>query len=200
MDLDSLEHVGYLTLFLLLLGGAIGFPIPEDLPLIAAGVLSQSDHLDPLAAFIVCYSGILVGDLIIFTIGRSLGPSIFERSWFQRRVSPARIRLLRNKLSKRSVLTIFVARHLFYLRSITFLTCGAVKMSYAKFIAADSIAALVSAPLMMSIGYFAAEHSENIAKNLQIGLIAIAVLAIAVYFLLRKKKKQGKRSRRALTQ
>lgn len=149
------------VLFLLLIAGAVGFPIPEDIPLILGGIASHRGNITPLTTFFVCYSGVIIGDMIVFLIGRTLGPSLFEKKWFKARMSKRRMRRLKLRLEKRSLLMIFIARHLFYLRTMTFLTCGAVKMRASRFVFADSIAALISVPIMIWIGFAFSEHYET---------------------------------------
>jgi membrane protein DedA with SNARE-associated domain len=150
----------YGSLALLLLGGVIGLPIPEDFPLILAGILIQLGKCDPLITFFVCYTTIVVGDVIIFTIGRWSGPSIFKLKWFSSRATKTKLKRVRVGIERRSILTVFLARHIFYIRTITFLSCGALNMSFARFLIADMIAALISVPLMLVVGYFAASHYD----------------------------------------
>jgi len=180
----------YIGLFLMLMGGAIGLPIPEDLPLIAGGILIQLGKTNPETVFIVCYSGIVLGDIMIFSFGRWLGPSVFRRKPFQTPRARYRIKRIRLSMERRSVLMIFVARHLFYLRTLTFLSCGALKMRFSTFLVADAIAALVSAPLMLALGYFASEHYETVVGWLhqaKIYSIFIGIgIAVAAYILYRR--------------
>jgi len=189
--LISHGFVVYAALFFMLLGGAIGLPIPEDVPLILAGIVAQLGRADLLILFVVCYCGILIGDGLIFFAGRKLGPSVFSSKWFSKRFSPARIRLARNALERRSLLTIFLARHLFYMRSLTFLICGAVRMKVRKFFTADALAALVSTPIMMAIGYFAAEHYEAFLHNIRSAILILLAILLVTY-LFRRKYSKGK--------
>src|SRR5262249_39071217 len=149
------------------MGGAIGLPIPEDIPLILAGIVLHEGRANLECTFAVTYVAILLGDLLIFSAGRKLGPSISKRSWFQMRVSESRIRRVKYNLEKRSLIMIFIARHLFYLRTLTFLACGALRMNLWRFLAADAIAALVSVPLMLGLGYFAAEHYDYVIAQIK---------------------------------
>ena len=187
----------YLFLFLALVGGAFGAPIPEDLPLVVGGVLVNRGSANAQLLFLVCYTAIVIGDLIIFLIGRRFGPTLFSKPWVQKRMPPARIRKMKLDLEKRSLLMIFLARHLFYLRTITFLTCGAVKMRFQRFIVADMCAALVSVPIMLSLGYFAAEHFEKalqIFKQIEYALL-VATLLLLAYFYYRYKSRQSEREK-----
>lgn len=182
----------YLFLFLSLVGGAFGAPIPEDLPLAIGGVLIQQGKAETHFVFLACYSAIILGDLIIFLIGRRFGPALFTKSWVKKRLPPSRIRKMKLDIEKRSLLMIFLARHLFYLRTVTFLACGAVKMRTERFLIADACAALVSVPVMLSIGYFAAEHFKKalvVFKRLEYALLAVMIL-FGVYLVFKRRKKK----------
>ncbi len=185
----------YLALFAMLLAGSVGFPIPEDIPLILGGILSQQGTTRLSLTFLVCYLGIVIGDLIIFSAGRKVGPALFNRNWFKLRLPPEKLEKIRLRLENRRILMIFVARHLFYLRTVTFLMCGAVKMKFSHFLIADLIAALISASIMISLGYLAAENYKVILfwidKLKFYTLIPVILAIIALYIYYKRKNRQG---------
>ena len=182
----------YSALFMMLLGGAVGLPIPEDLPLLMSGVLVQQGTIDLRWAFIVCYVGVMVGDGMIFFVGRKFGPALFNQKWFRSKMTTRKIKRIRLNLEKRSFVMILVARHLFYMRTITFLTCGAVGMRVEKFFIADAIAALISAPIMVGLGYLGAENFHHIlglfgqARSVTVFGGVIFAIAIGLVFLVRR--------------
>jgi membrane protein DedA with SNARE-associated domain len=179
----------YVLVFLMLLAGAVGLPMPEDIALITGGILVSSGQSNLLLMSLVCYTGIIAGDLIIYRIGWIAGPTILRKRWARRYFSVHRIRSLRGNLEKRTFLTIMVARHLFYLRTATFLFCGAVRVSFIRFIVADAIAALITTPLMLGIGYVCGEHYREILSTVNEvkELFGLAVILIAGYLLLRSR-------------
>lgn len=179
----------YLLLFMFLMGGALGLPIPEDLPLIAAGVFAFREEANIFGLFATCYLGVVTGDILIFVIGRRWGSALFSSPWFKRKLSPRRLKRFKQGLERNRFFTIFLARHLFYLRMVTFIACGAVKMSYTRFILADAIAALVSVPLMMTIGYTTWEHQERLIENIEWLLLG---LLLGVGFLLLRSQRSSK--------
>lgn len=187
----------YVGLFVLLMGGAVGLPIPEDVPLILAGILAHRGNGKLQFIFLTCYVGIIVGDLIIFSIGRKLGAKISNKNWFNTRISPAALERTKRALEKRSLLTILLARHLFYLRTVTFLACGAVRMSYSRFILADAFAALISASVMMALGFYFSENMDEIfhllqkTKYLSLGAIIVVLFGVAWYLKMRRPKDEG---------
>lgn len=183
----------YITLFLLLMGGAIGLPIPEDIPLLLAGILVHQDKARLDIVFPVAYAAIVLGDLLIYSVGRAFGRSITKKSWFPFRLSESQLRRAKHNIEKRSILMIFIARHLFYVRTLTFLSCGALKMNIWRFVLADALAALISVPLVLGLGYFASEHYEAAvaflkqAKAWSLVLVAVIVLGVVI-FVMRKRK------------
>jgi len=159
--------------------------MPEDIPLILGGVIANQGvvHLDTV--FLVCYAGILIGDLIIYFIGRRYGPRLFAKPKMQQRFTPERVARLKRRLEKRGFVAIFIARHLPYLRTITFLACGAVKMPLRRFFVADAAAALVSAPLMLALGFIFSEHYSALVafiNKFKIVSVGLAVGMVIVYF------------------
>ncbi len=182
----------YAVLFGLLLTGAIGFP-PEDFTLILAGITYHQGKGSLQVLFVLCYAGTVLGDFFIYAVGRWFGNTLFSKEWFKRRVRPGRIKITRNGLEKRSISMIFVARHLFYLRTVTFATCGAVKMKFLRFVFADCISAIVSVPLMLFLGYQASEHYDTVIDFLSRAklfskLILVVGVFVVLYIIYKKRR------------
>lgn len=186
----------YLVVFALLMGGAFFLPFPEDLVLILTGVLIHREMVNPYIMIAVVYGAILLGDLFLYALGYFFGMSLFKKRWFRNRIHPSKIRKAQVHLDKNNILTVFVARHLFYLRSITFVTCGAVKMNFFKFLFADAIAAIISTPIMIGIGYLASENFEVIRKNMRILELGAGILmgAVIIWYFARHRKKPATES------
>jgi membrane protein DedA with SNARE-associated domain len=182
----------YLLVFAALMAGSIGIPAPEDLTLIAAGVLCSLDQVNTLIMGLTCYFGLILGDLVIYRIGWMTGPTLFRKKWFRRHISTKRLEVMRTNLHKRTMLTILVARHLFYIRTATFLMCGAVRISFVRFVVMDAIAALITAPLMMGIGFIFAHNYETIVRwvrDLKFVLVGLGILtALFLYRRYRRSK------------
>lgn len=182
--LNSHGVVAYLLVFAVLLISSLGAPIPEDLTLIVAGIISHLDQVHTVLMALVCYAGILLGDLIIYRIGWLAGPALFRKKFFRRHLTTHRLQLLRENLERRTILTIFVARHLFYIRTATFLLCGAVRISFYRFVLIDACAALVTVPIMMGIGYLFAHNYQSIIAAIQQIKYLLVVVGIIVFALL----------------
>jgi len=179
----------YLIISLALLAGALGLPIPEDIPLIASGVLIHKGLANPYILIPICYIITVLGDYFIYSIGSALGDKLFQVNWFKKRYPTKRIKRVSLRLEKNSFLMIFIARHLFWLRTPTFLMCGAVKMKRKSFLISDSIAALFSNIIMINLGYFGTQHYETIKPYLKTSSYVIGIIFIYVFYRIIKKKK-----------
>jgi membrane protein DedA with SNARE-associated domain len=178
--------LAYLLVLAALLAGSVGMPAPEDLTLIAAGVLCSLDQVNTWIMVATCYFGLILGDLIIYRIGWMTGPTLFRKKWFRRHISTKRLNAMRTNLHKRTMLTILVARHLFYIRTATFLMCGAVRISFARFVIMDAIAALITTPLMMGIGYAFAHNYDVIVRYVRdLKYLLVAIGIVGAFFILR---------------
>ncbi len=150
----------HITVFVLLFLGGLGFPIPEDLPLIFAGVAVEKGLVELLPMATTAYIGVLIGDQFLYFIGYRYGKGLIKKGvdspWFPS-LTHDRVRLVRDQWTKHRYWLIIAARHLFPIRAVTFLSAGTLHVPYIDFLIADAIAAVMSVGLMMGIGYFIGE-------------------------------------------
>ncbi|MCB0343761.1 MAG: DedA family protein [Bdellovibrionales bacterium] len=193
-DNGFVVHAG---VFIMLLLGGIGFPIPEDIPLILGGV-AIAQKIAPLTTmFLVCYVGVMAGDQTMFFIGHRYGQRLLDagaRSRFFPAITDEKVAEIREGLRKRRLLYIFIGRHLFPIRSATFVCAGALRVPFFEFLLADAIAALVSVTLMMSIGWWLGDHLtpetvEHLVEQAHFYIIALVLICAFAYYLRRQMKK-----------
>lgn len=192
-------HAG---VFILLVLGGMGFPIPEDIPLLLGGV-SVAKEIAPLETmFFTCYAGVILGDQIMFLIGHFYGSKLLSAGSKSRMfpgITEEKIEEIRDGLRKRRLLYIFIGRHLFPIRSATFVCAGALHIPFLEFFVADALAALVSCSIMVSLGYWLGgsltpENVNHFVHQAHVYIIGIAVVCAAFlllrYVLKKKRKKQ----------
>ena len=71
--METILRYGLLAVFLALMLTPFGLPVPEDVSLLGAGILSATGHARLHEAFIVGYIGVVGGDVISWTFGRRVG-------------------------------------------------------------------------------------------------------------------------------
>src|SRR5262245_57182906 len=68
-----IEHHGYSIVFLVVFAEAIGAPVPAALALVAGGAAAASGSLRGPGVFTVAVVAILLGDSLIYLLGRLMG-------------------------------------------------------------------------------------------------------------------------------
>lgn len=147
----------HITLFGMLILGGFGFPIPEDIPLILGGVAASQDVVSFKAILLTCYLGVVLADQIIYFFGYFFGQKLINagtKSDLFPSITEERVEKIRAGLRRRRFVYILVGRHLFPLRTATFLVAGSLAIPYLEFLIADAIAALLSVALVTSAGYW----------------------------------------------
>jgi membrane protein DedA with SNARE-associated domain len=192
-DPAILEHFSYIGLFIFLILGAIGFPFPEGTILIICGFLIFNNVIEALPAIIVAYSGILIGDLIAYSIGRKYGRMVVTHKSFQWIISPAQLSKLENKFNKKGILFIMIGGHLL---GEIFLVAGVMRMPVFKFIISDAIASLLTIAIWTGIGYIGGNSLDVIKKDItrveHMAILLITLLLIIFLFYKRFKPPKNK--------
>ena len=66
----------YLYAFGILILCGFGLPVPEDITLVAGGLVSGLGATNPHIMLAVCFTGVLLGDSIIYIAGKLFGYKI----------------------------------------------------------------------------------------------------------------------------
>lgn len=171
---------GYIAVFLVLMLCGFGIPIPEDITLVAGGVISGLHYTNVHIMVAVGLAGVLVGDGLMFLLGRHFGEQILRFKLVARLMPPKRYAQVQQKFDKYGNRVLFVARFLPGLRSPIFLTAGmSGKISFWQWLVMDGFAALISVPLWVYLGHFGAENKNWLLKQIhhfQYGLYAILII------------------------
>jgi membrane protein DedA with SNARE-associated domain len=191
-----LQHAFYSGLFLILVLASLGLPIPEDVPLIVAGLLMHTHPgiADWRATFAVALVGIMSGDLILYFLGRRWGPDVVNHRSVRRLITPQILRRASDKFHRYGMWYCFFGRFLMGVRAAMCLTAGATRFPYSRFFLADFAGALLSIPLFMYLGYWFAGMLPTLRAYMtgaQIAIsVAVAVGAVAaLYYRVRRHRR-----------
>jgi membrane protein DedA with SNARE-associated domain len=140
-------------LALLVLCG-VGLPMPEDIILIAAGLIAGDTGRSWIYTSILMYFGVLAGDSLIFAVGRHFGSRLLALRWTRRWLSPVKQERIERLFARYGSAAFFLARFMPGLRAPIFCTAGAMKARYTQFVLFDGLAALISVPAFVWLGHF----------------------------------------------
>ena len=111
--IEWLEQGSYLGIMLFLTLTGLGLPIPEEVPIVAAGVASRAGALHWWYALPACLIGALLGDSLMYAIGRFFGARFLREhrflSGFLTEEREQKIELL---IQQHGIKAFFVARFL----------------------------------------------------------------------------------------
>jgi membrane protein DedA with SNARE-associated domain len=174
------EH-GYLAVFAVLMICSVGVPIPEDLSLVAGGIIAGLGYADVRVMCLVGLAGVLFGDMLVFLVGRTFGVRALRWRWVAHLLPPRRHAQVKAKFVRYGNRLMFVARFLPGLRTAVFLTAGMThRVSFLRFLAFDGLAALISVPFWVWLGYFGAENRAWVLEWVHRGQGAITLVVIGV--------------------
>lgn len=192
---DFFTNYGYAAVFFVLLICGFGVPIPEDVTLVAGGIISGLGYTNVHTMFAVGMAGVLVGDATMFTIGRVYGTKVMQVRFVARYLTEERFMAVQEKFAKYGNWVLFVARFLPGLRSPIFLTAGMTrKVSFWRFLLMDGFAALISVPVWVYLGYFGANNRDWLLTWVHRGqsgilmVLAVAAVGLGVWWWLRRRK------------
>ena len=185
---ELLQRFTYLGILVTLLLGSLGVPIPEEMPIVAAGILSHEGLAQWWLALPVCVFGVLAGDVVLYWAGRRWGERLLRWRVVRHVLTRARADGLKAAYREHAMKTVAMARHVTGLRAAAFLTAGIARVPFWKFILADAAAAAVTVPLAFGLAYFFTHQINAILADVHrverwlalAGLVAVAG-ALVVY-------------------
>ncbi|NLX20644.1 MAG: DedA family protein [Phycisphaerae bacterium] len=191
----SYEHWPYLGVFLILLCTGMGLPMPEDVPLLTAGYLCHAGYARVPIMIAVALVGVLGSDLVLFTIGRRFGHHVLEHRFVRRLVHPSRLLLAEQLFARHGNKIIFAGRFMPGPRPMIFVASGVLKVPLYTFFVADGLAAAISVPAFIMLGWFFGENLAEIQGGVRSATHTIvvvvslaALLAGGIYWHIRRRR------------
>ncbi|MBN2578904.1 MAG: DedA family protein [Pirellulales bacterium] len=177
MDIYFLTY-GYPIIFLVLVLTGCGLPLPEEVPIIAAGVLCAHGHLNPWVTFVICWVGAVAGDCIMYWAGYHFGRGVFQKHpWWVRFITPEREILIEQKFRQHGLKVFFLARFLVFFRSPLFLSAGILRVSFRRFLVFDAACATVVVGLFFGVSYWLGRELTEWLRQAEFWLtVGVAVL------------------------
>ena len=156
---------GYVAVFIALMICGAGLPLPEDITLVAGGVIAGLGYANVHAMFALAMFGVLLGDCAIFLLGHHYGARMLKWRLVARVLTPSRYAMVQEKFVRYGNRMLFVARFLPGMRTTVYITAGTShRVSFLRFLLIDGLAALISVPFWVYLGYFGADNHAWLEK------------------------------------
>src|ERR1700755_403020 len=184
--------VVYLVVGLVIGLESLGIPLPGEIALVSAALLSSRHTLDinPVGVGAAATIGAIIGDTIGYSVGHRYGMGLFERlgKRFPKHFGPGHVALAKQLFHRWGVWAVFFGRFIALLRILAGPLAGALKMRYPRFLAANASGALCWAGGTTAVLYYAGIAAERwLSRFSWIALVVAIVIGIGATMVMRER-------------
>jgi membrane protein DedA with SNARE-associated domain len=180
--------LGYIGIAVALILGGLGVPIPEEAAVLLAAILTRNGKLSGPLAFATCLVGVLIGDFIVYFLGRYFGDRVLSHWLTRRLLTRAREAQIQGYFHRHGFKILVLGRFAVGFRTAAYLTAGMLKLPALKLLLTDLVAALLSTSLMFLLGYLFAHQIEKGIHDFQQWAAVSIAAGIAGWLLYRHIK------------
>lgn len=182
----------YLTVGIVIGVESLGIPLPGEIILVTAAVMSTREALgiSPVWVALAAIIGAIVGDSIGYSIGRRFGMGLFERLGrrFPKHFGTGHVALAKQLFVRWGVWTVFFGRFIALLRILAGPLAGALRMRYPHFLAANASGAICWAGGTTAVVYFLGLAAEKwLARFSWVALVIAVIAGIGMTLLLKDR-------------
>src|ERR1043166_1947355 len=182
-----IQDWSYLGVFIGSLATGLGFPMPEELPIVFGGVLTAHEEVRWYIMLPVCIVGVIIGDSFLYLIGRFWGAKLVQLQFVRKRLlTPERFASHAGNFQTYGVKILLFARLTPGIRAPIFLTAGITKLPITLFLLADGIYAIPGVSILFFLGYWVADAILDLVKDAAMVkpiIVLVALAGIIIYFV-----------------
>jgi membrane protein DedA with SNARE-associated domain len=182
----------YLLVALVIGVESLGIPLPGEIILISAALLSSQGHVNPLIVGACASAGAIVGDSIGYGIGRRGGRPLLDRLGrrFPKHFSPGHIATAEASFERWGMWAVFFGRFVALLRIFAGPLAGVLKMPYWKFLTANVLGGVAWAGGTTAVIYYVGVVAEPWLKRFSyVGLGVALLFGLASFLVVRRRAK-----------
>ena len=185
---------GYGAIFLLLMLGIVGLPIPDETLLVFCGYLISKGNMRPIPAWMCAIAGSWCGISLSYTIGRTLGLGVVHRYGKYIHLTDERLDRVHQWFDRIGHWALFAGYFFAGLRHFTAIVAGTSKLRFTHFMAYAWPGGLLWVTTFVTLGYYMGENWKRIAQTVHDDLlyVSIAVFALILAYILFRVRKRAK--------
>jgi membrane protein DedA with SNARE-associated domain len=191
--LGWISQYTYLAIFLLLVFGIVGLPVPDETLLTFTGYLIYKSHLSPPMAFASALAGSASGITISYSLGRSFGMPLLHRFGKYVHVTPERLERAHRWFERIGHWALTFGYFIPGVRHLTAYAAGMSGLAPHTFAIFAYLGAILWVGTFLSLGYFLGERwqavQQHIDQDLKWVAIGLAVLVLG-YLWWRRSRAQ----------
>jgi membrane protein DedA with SNARE-associated domain len=186
---------GYGAIFLLLVLGVVGLPIPDETLLVFCGYLIGRGSMRPVPAFLSALAGSWCGISLSYTIGRTLGAGAVRRYGKYLHLTDERLAYVHQWFDRVGHWALFAGYFIAGVRHLTAITAGTSKLEFPSFVVYAWSGGAVWVATFLTLGYYLGDNWKRIAELLHrdIGYASLVLIAaVLVTLMVRTQLRRSK--------
>jgi len=187
---------GYPGLFLLVTLESTLIPIPSELVMPFAGYMASTGEFSLPLVLVINSTGALLGSGICYWIGAAGGKPLLLKYGKYFLIRAHDIEKTEAFFAKHGKATILIGRFLPVIRHVISVPAGIARMPLVPFFVQTFIGSTIWGSFLILIGYELGKNWESVAtkfKHIDLvigGVIVLALVAIAIRFLIRRRRER----------
>jgi membrane protein DedA with SNARE-associated domain len=185
---------GYGAIFLLLMLGIVGLPIPDETILVFCGYLISKGTLQPLPAWLCAVAGSWCGISLSYTIGRTLGLGVVHRFGKYLHITEERLAKVHMWFDRIGHWALFVGYYIAGVRHFSAIVAGTSRLAFPSFMAYAWSGGVLWVTTFLTLGYYLGENWKQLAEAIHHYLLYVSIALIATafcYYLWTRRKQRG---------
>ena len=198
--MPDLTHIidswGYVAIFVIVVLGNVGLPVPEETVLTIGGYLAWQGQLRFWLVALVGVVSAMAGDNLGYWLGRRHGQRVLARLMA---TAPGRVEKMQRFVRDHGALSVFVARFVTGLRFMAGPLAGSTGLSPGRFFIANLLGAVVYVPIIVGVGYAVGlglgdrierlRHAAGDAERVVV--IGVLVAAVVAWIVMARRRRRA---------
>ncbi len=176
----SLFHpTSYFGIFAFIMLTGCGLPLPEEVAIVLAGVLSAQGTFEWQWAFAACLAGALVGDSLMYTIGYYGGLRLlYSHPRFAKLLGAQREARFEQAIQRHAFKVMLLSRFMVGVRGPVYLAAGIVRLPFRIFVLCDLVCATLVVGFFFGLSYAFGPVVGHWIRSGEIWVTVVVILAI----------------------
>ena len=188
---DTVNHWGYLGIFVAMFLESSFFPFPSEVIMIPAGYLAFKGDMNIYAAILAGVAGSLAGALFNYLLAAKYGRPFllkYGKYFFLKEQS---LDKLESFFAKHGEISTFNGRLIPGIRQYISMPAGLAKMALGKFSLYTILGAGIWVSVLALLGYYLGANEEQVSKYLKSAtvIVLIFIAGLSLFYYLRNKNK-----------
>ena len=187
-----ITQYGPLAIFLLLVTGIVGLPVPDETLLTFTGYLIFKGHLPLAGAFAAALGGSACGITLSYVLGRTFGLGLIHRYGKYLRIREAHIEKAHAWFRRTGHWGLTFGYFVPGVRHLTAYAAGMSELEAPQFAVFAYSGAFIWVSTFLGLGYFLGDRWQTVQKNVDHILLAGTIFCatvVAAWFLWRRKRR-----------